>query len=104
MPAVNRLVPRGCGIVLCNGSPRYLGLLREGLVVAVITYDLRQAIEEALTAAVRLAEGGDTRLIAPKSLTPVEIVTIRNLPHYEAQWETWQTDAPPAIGLTNEGG
>ncbi len=103
-PAVHRLMPRGCGIVLCNGSPRYLGLLREGLVVALITYDPRRAIEEALLAAARLAEGGDTRLIAPKSLTPVEIVTIGNLPHYEARWETWQTDAPPADGRTDEGG
>jgi ABC-type sugar transport system substrate-binding protein len=100
--AVDRLLPRGCGIVLCNGSPRYWGLIREGLVVAVITYDHRQVMEKALEAAARLAQGGDTRLVAPKYLIPVEIVTIRNLPLYEARWEAWQTDVPSAVSLTGD--
>jgi len=87
--ASERLLPLGCGIVLCKGSPAYFPRLRDGQILALVTYDFRRAVDEALFAALRIGD----MLGHPEDGSfdsPVEIITIRELPEYEERWKDWQ--------------
>ncbi len=83
------LLPLGGTIVLCNGSPRYFDHVRDGRVQAMVAYDYQKALEEGLFAAVRLVEDRSGGFAPVTDLAP-EIITIRELPSYEARWKRWQ--------------
>jgi ABC-type sugar transport system substrate-binding protein len=88
--ASERLLPNQCGIVLCNGSPRYFDWLRDGRIVAMITHDLQRTLKEGMLAAVQLADPrwreGEFAL---DYTAEVETVTAKNLAGHEARWKTW---------------
>ncbi|MBN2560225.1 MAG: substrate-binding domain-containing protein [Phycisphaerae bacterium] len=84
-PSDEPLLPPGCGVVLCNGLPRYLDRLRDGRIAALITYDYPRSVREALLATVQLAKDRPA-VITPRHVAPVEIVTAKELPSYEARW------------------
>jgi len=86
----DRLLPPGCGIVLCNGSPRYFGRFLDGQIAAMITYDYRKVVERGLLAALRLAEERDTSIISSHYAAPVEIITSDGLLGYEERWSGWK--------------
>jgi hypothetical protein len=95
IPSTERLLPLGCGIVLCNGSPRYFDRLRDGQILAMIAFDYRQAVEEALFSANKKASPG--REMPDTSFTlPTEIITVRELESYEQRWKQWQRPDKPA--------
>lgn len=75
-------------IVLCNGSPRNWGRLENGEVAALVTYDLREAVEDALFAAMQLGRG--TGGGAGQSILDAEIVTRGELEALKARWERWR--------------
>jgi len=87
-PRELRLLPSGCVIVLCDGSPRYFELLREGRIFALIGYNVRKAVDEALGMAVRHLQR--ETFADPNVFTlPVEIITLQRLTDVEATWEQW---------------
>ncbi|HVP11622.1 MAG TPA: substrate-binding domain-containing protein [Phycisphaerae bacterium] len=89
IPDDERLLPLGSGIVLCNGSPRYLSRLRDGQILAMITYDFRRAMEEGLLAASKKTmDIGDMPDVS--YTLPTEIVTVRELESYEQRWKLWE--------------
>jgi ABC-type sugar transport system substrate-binding protein len=88
IPESDRLLPLGCGIVLCNGSPRYFPRVRDGQILAMIVFDFRRAVEEALFAAARKDQPGGAR--HPDTLAlPAEIITVRELDSYADRWKAW---------------
>lgn len=90
-----RLVPEGCGIVLCNADPRYNNHLLDGRITAMIGYDFRETVQQALYAAVRLGTDSGRRGFAIGVSVPAETITKQNLPFWEARWSAWQTGQPP---------
>jgi hypothetical protein len=95
IPPKERLLPLGCGIVLCNGSPRYFERLRDGQILAMIAFDYRQVVEEALFSATKKAS--PTQEMPDTSFTlPAEIITVRELESYEQRWKRWQRPDKPA--------
>lgn len=87
------LLPLGATIVLCDGSPRYFGRLRDGEVQAMIGYDYQRAVNESLLAAMRLVEDR-AGAFSPVVYVPPEIITAKELPDYEARWKMWQRGEP----------
>lgn len=85
----DRLLPLGCGIVLCNGSPRYFKRLRDGRILALIGFDYREAAENALFAAARSGQAAGETFSGSHNI-PSEIITIRELESYENRWKQWQ--------------
>jgi hypothetical protein len=83
-----RLLPLGGGIVLCDGSPRHWARLRDGQILALITYDFRLAVEEALLAASRRPTNQKEARYTSLNLPP-EIVTVRELESCERRWQLW---------------
>lgn len=85
----DRIVPLGCGVVLCNGSPRYFDRLRNGQIQAIVTYDYQQALEQALIATASLGEGQlpDRNKMY---IVPMEIITTANIDSFEKRWEAWR--------------
>lgn len=91
--AGRRLLPLGCAMVLCNGSPKYFERVRKGEIRALVTFDLYRAVQDALQTASILAEGTTsqmTKIIA----TPTEIITDKELDGYARRWEAWQQGRP----------
>ncbi len=83
-----RLVPSPSGLVVCNGSPAHFKRLRNGTVFALIGFDYRKVVEEALYAAVQaVTEEG-------KAITgytaAVEIITVQNVAEVERRWDAWK--------------
>lgn len=95
--ADDRLLPRGCGLVLCNGSPRYFPLIRDGRATALIGYNFRRAAEEALLAAFWRAEES-TSALTPHHITPVEVITIENVTVFEERWRSWRREGGSDLG------
>ncbi|MFQ5501619.1 MAG: sugar ABC transporter substrate-binding protein [Phycisphaerae bacterium] len=89
IPPADRLLPLGCGLVLCNGSPRYFDRVRNGEIQALVVFDYYEAVEKALEAATRLAEGDQTGFLPICSVEP-EIVTGKELKQFERRWRAWQ--------------
>lgn len=85
----DRLLPLGCGMVLCNGSPKYFARVRSGEITAMITFNYLDAVENGFRAALRLATG-DSLESAYLIASPTETVTIRELDAYESRWKDWQ--------------
>jgi ABC-type sugar transport system substrate-binding protein len=95
IPETDRLLPLGGGIVLCDGSPRYWPRLRDGQILAMITYDFRRAVEESLLAGSRGPT--DVEEIRNASYTPpTEIITVRELESFEQRWKLWQQSGQSA--------
>lgn len=88
-----QLLPLGVTFVLCNGSPRYFDRLRDGRIQALVAYDFQKSVEDALFAAVRLAEERSGSLTTEFKVPP-EIVTAKNLSAYEARWKKWSRGEP----------
>ena len=88
-----RLLPLGCGMVLCNGSPKYFDRMKDGEIQAMVAFDYYDALENGLRAALRLASAS-----APESAsiisTPTEIITARRLAAYRHRWDAWQHGVP----------
>lgn len=94
-----RLLPLGCGIVLCNASPRHFARLRDGQILALVGYDFHRAVREALFAAARAAQtAGQTD--EGSFDAPTEIITVRELPSYEARWKQWQGELVPTTAAS----
>lgn len=87
--AADRLSPPGCRIVLCNGSPRHFERLRDGRIAALITYDYRWAIDQALMTALYTIRG-EQQIEARNSIAEVEIITAAELTREERRWKTWR--------------
>jgi len=89
------LLPKGCGMVLCNADPRYNEHLRDGRIEAIISYDFRDAVQQALFAAIRLGDDTGKKAFASEISVAPEIITRQDLPFWEARWKAWQTGQPP---------
>lgn len=89
----DRLLPLGIGMVLCNGSPKYIARMRSGEISAMITFDYLDAVENGFRAALRLA-AGDGLEAASIIASPTEIITVRELDEYERRWKDWQQGRP----------
>lgn len=92
LPVGDRLLPLGNGIILCHTSSRYFRLVENGQILALITYDLREAIDGSLFLAAQAAE--DMSSTADSSAArnvsvPCEIVTARNMEAHRAKWIAW---------------
>ncbi len=85
-----RLLPLGCGMVLCNGSPRYTHQLRDGRISAMITYDLHTVVRDALYIAWKLTAPKPPRITLDRRTVPAEIITSRNVDEYDARWSAWR--------------
>lgn len=85
----DRLLPIGCGIVLCDGDPVYYERLRDGRIEALIGYDYRQAVQEAVYTAIRACEATDRGSLAPEISVAPEVITRKDLPLWEARWRAW---------------
>ncbi|MCZ6698213.1 MAG: substrate-binding domain-containing protein [Planctomycetota bacterium] len=100
LEADERLVPRRCRVVVCDGSPVYFENLRNGEIYSLIGYDVREAAREVLLAAVRAAsvdedsprfnEAGRVTIV-PQFTAPTEIITRRNVDAHAARWAEWRT-------------
>ena len=89
----DRLLPLGCALVLCNGSPEYLEDIRKGEIQALVAFDYYQAVQDALHTALRLGQGGELKtntIIA----TPAEIKKKKNVDEYDRRWKAWQQGKP----------
>jgi ABC-type sugar transport system substrate-binding protein len=85
----DRLLPIGCGIVLCESDPTYFERLRDGRIEGLIGYDYREAVLQAIYAAIRTCEDTNRRGFTSEiSVTP-EIITRKTLPLWEARWRSW---------------
>lgn len=82
--------PPGAKIVLCASSPRYFESLRSGRIAALVAYNYRQTVEEAVYAAVRLM--GDTPSYGGTSDTL--IITRGNLDGPGGYAERWRVEPP----------
>ena len=95
-----RILPLGCGIVLCNGSPKYFARLRDGQILAMIAYDFRRAVDEALFAAMRVGDMAGKPEDGSFDCR-VEIITIRELHAYEERWRQWQGEFGPTTAAAS---
>ena len=85
----DRLLPIGCGIVLCEGDPMYFDRIRDGRIEAMIGFDYREASMEAVYTAIRVFESSSRGMnVSEVSIAP-EIVTRKNLEQWEARWQSW---------------
>lgn len=89
-----RLLPLGCGMVLCNGSPRYIPQLRDGRISAMITYDLHAVVRDALYNAWKLTSPKPPSITLDRRTVPAEIITNRNADEYDARWSSWRQGRP----------
>ncbi len=82
------LLPIGCGILLCGDSPRHIDRMRNGQILAMIAFDYRRAVENALAIA---TEFGNSPINndAPSRILPSKIITAAELDAYEQQWIEW---------------
>ena len=90
-----RLLPPGVGIVLCNADPRYNDAVRDGRITAMIGYDFREAVQQAVHAAARLGTDTGKGTLASEISIPPEIITKEDLLFWEARWRAWQIGEPP---------
>ena len=81
----DQLVPKDCRVVLCNESPRYFALLRDGRISALIGFDYAKAAIEAIGASVQLGRH-EAPAISRFRTMDVETVTADNLPEIERRW------------------
>lgn len=93
IPPSDRLLPLGCGLVLCSASPQYLHRVRNGEIQAMVVFDYYEAVEKALEAASRLGEGARTGFL-PVIRIESEIVTATDLERFERRWQAWQAGRP----------
>ncbi len=89
LPIGQRLLPEGCPIVLCNGSPRYFDRIRDGRIAAMVTYDFRASLAKAIAAARELARSGPSQHSLSET-TAVVVITRNNLADHEARWAAWE--------------
>ncbi len=88
LPAGERMLPLGNGIVLCHTSSEYFRLVDNGRILALITYNLRETVDAALFLAEQAAE--DVKASAARNVdAPCEIITARNMADHRAQWIDW---------------
>jgi ABC-type sugar transport system substrate-binding protein len=92
--AKERLVPEGYGIVLCSNDPAYLTQVEDGRITALVSYDYRRAVQEALFASLRLLDGRGSPYSALIVVEP-EIITRLNVGQWRERWHAWQTGALP---------
>ncbi len=93
-PSGEHLLPRGCPIVLCHGSPAYFDQIRDGRIAAMVTYDLRASLAKAISAARYLASTGPSQHSLNET-TAVIVITRDNLADYEARWAAWEKGEAP---------
>jgi len=89
LPTGERLVPEPCAVILCSADPRYLGELSAGRITAMLAFDYRRAVREALIVATRLARA-DTKGILLEVNVPPQVVTRENIAEWEHLWKAWQ--------------
>ena len=82
------LLPLGCGIVLCCDSPRYIDRMRNGQIMAMVAFDYRRAVQNAILIA---ADLGNAPMEENESswILPSEIITAAELDAYEQRWIEW---------------
>ncbi|MBU0595297.1 substrate-binding domain-containing protein [Candidatus Bipolaricaulota bacterium] len=88
-----RLLPLGCGLVLCNGSPDHFARLRSGEIDAIIAFDYYRAVEEAIRGAARVVRTGQRDVLSVIDI-PSEIITAKELDWYERRWDAWRLARP----------
>jgi ABC-type sugar transport system substrate-binding protein len=88
-----RLLPLGCGLVLCNGSPDHFDRLRSGEIDAIIAFDYYRAVEEAISGAARIVRAGQPDKLSVIDV-PSEIVTAKELDWHERRWDAWRLARP----------
>jgi len=81
------LVPETSNVVVCGASPRWFGRLKRREIHALIAYDLQQAVEGAVQAAVHLTRRNNPGLQGRD--IPVEIITLENIGSLERRREAW---------------
>ncbi len=92
-PARERILPLGCRIVLCHGSPVHLERVRRGEMQALIAYDLHEAIANALSAARNLIEN-PTQQFPDFAMAQTYTITISEIDWYERCWMNWRRGMP----------
>ncbi|MEK6644820.1 MAG: substrate-binding domain-containing protein [Planctomycetota bacterium] len=99
--AKDRLVPEGYGVILCSNDPVYLTQVEDGRITALVSYDYRKAVQEALFASLRLLDGRGSAFSALVVVEP-EIITRTNVGHWRERWRAWQTgELPPTTSRAN---
>jgi ABC-type sugar transport system substrate-binding protein len=94
----------GLGAVLCSTDTAWYPQLRDGRIDALLGYDYRRAVEEALFAAQRIAQSA-TRGFAPEINIPPEVITRGDLPTWEQRWRDWaRRDGAPAPAASRPAG
>ncbi len=88
-----RLLPLGCGLVLCNGSPNQFDRLRSGEIDALIAFDYYRAVEEAIRGAARIVTTGQSDMVSVVDI-PSEIITAKELGWHERRWDAWRLARP----------
>jgi len=88
-----RLLPLGCGLVLCNGSPDHFDRLRSGEIDAIIAFDYYRAVEEAISGAARIVRTGESDMLSVIEVSS-EIVTAKELEWHERRWDAWRLARP----------
>ena len=89
LPPSDRLLPLGCGMVLCNGSPKYFARMRSGEITAMVAFDYLDAVGNGFRAALRLATAENLES-ASIIASPTETITVRELDGYQRRWKAWQ--------------
>ncbi len=99
--AKDRLVPEGYGVVLCSNDPAYLTQVEDGRITALVSYDYRKAVQEALFASLRLLDGRGSAFSALVIVEP-EIITRANVGLWRERWRAWQMgELPPTTSRAN---
>lgn len=88
LPAGDNLLPLGNGIILCHTSSRYFRLIDNGQILALITYNLREAIDASLFLAAQAADDRGSDAARNVSI-PCDIITARNVEAHRAEWIAW---------------
>lgn len=92
-PVRERILPLGCRIVLCHGSPLHVERVRRGEVQALIAYDLHESIANALNAARNLIDA-PTYQLPEFSMAETYTITVSELDWYERCWMNWRRGLP----------
>ena len=85
----DRLLPLGCAMIVCNGSPKHFPRMRRGEIQVLVTFDFQNAVEDALRTAARLLEERGLETIQ-NLFSPSMIIDIDDLDWYERCWQNWR--------------
>ncbi len=88
-----RLLPLGCGLIVCNGSPEHFDRLRSGEIDAIIAFDYQRAVEDAISGAARIVTTGQPGMVSVIDI-PSEIITVKELDWHERRWDAWRLARP----------